>query len=287
MRVVIAREPGVLRERLRQAVLGAGLQCGEADCVVPADLPGRLIETQADLILVGLGSNPTASLSTIQETAAQTSAPIFAVGLCADPGQILQALRCGAREHLDEEGIREELLAALGKLRKANAAGPEWGWIVSVLGAKPGTGVTTVACNLAIALAGRSPDRVALAELGAGVPELALDLDLQPPHSLAELAAGWERLDMALMRQALVSHPARLSVLAHKAETLESAGMQPAALKQILVLLRTMFAYTVLDLGHTTDPARLEALALAHKVVLVVNLDVPRYGSPASSWSSS
>ena len=43
MRVIIAREAGALRERLRQAVLGTGLQCAADDCVSFADLPGRLL----------------------------------------------------------------------------------------------------------------------------------------------------------------------------------------------------------------------------------------------------
>jgi pilus assembly protein CpaE len=275
MRVVIAREPGVLRERLRQAVLGIGLQCGEADCVAPAELPARLIGAPADLVLVGLTSNPAAGLSVIEQAARHTSVPIFAVGSSADPGQILQTLRHGAREHLHEEGVRDDLLAAVARLQRSGAAAPQWGWILSVIGAKPGVGVTTVACNLAFALAGQHPDRVALAELGASVPELALDLDLEPPHSFSELAASWNRLDPTLMRQALVRHPARLSVLAYKAETLAPATLEPVAARQILVLLRAMFDFTVLDLGHTPDAACVEALGLAHKVVLVVNLDVP------------
>jgi pilus assembly protein CpaE len=150
-----------------------------------------------------------------------------------------------------------------------------WGQLLAITSAKPGSGVTTVACNLADGLACQYPTRVALAELAAGVPELALDLDLQPPFRLAELIAERDRLDATILRQATVVHAGRLSVLAHQADTLQPAAPDAAVMRHILVLLQTMFDYTVIDLGHQHDAACLEALAMAQRIVLVVNLDVP------------
>jgi pilus assembly protein CpaE len=275
MRVIIAKEAGVRRERLRQAVLGIGLECGAGDCVSYVELPGRLLQAPADLVLVGLDAAPEAALPIIRQAAAQTRVPVFAIGVAMQAEQVLQTIRSGAREYLHEEGVCDELLAALGKLRQTNGTVLNWGEILAVIGAKPGSGVTTVASNLAFALAGTYPGRVVLAELGAGVPELALDLDLQPTHNLADLAAGWDRLDATLLRRALVGHPARLSVLAHAPGTLQAPDLQPSVARQILVLLRTMFDYVVIDLGHTTDGAPREALDLAHKIVVVFGLDVP------------
>jgi pilus assembly protein CpaE len=275
MRVVIAREAGVLRERLRQTVLGAGLQCAANDCVSYTELSDRLAQAPADLVLIGLGAEVQRGLPVIETAAAQTKVPVFAVGLSSDSQQILQALRKGAREYLHEEDLHTELLSALGKLRQTGAAPVQWGKIITMTGAQPGIGVTTVACNVAFALAANYPGQVVLAELGGGVPELALDLDLQPRHSLTDLVASWDRLDTTLMRRALVEHPGRLSVLAYKPETLQPAFVEPPAMRQMLALLRSMFKFTVVDLGHGVDPTHLEAVALADKVVLVVRLDVP------------
>jgi pilus assembly protein CpaE len=275
MRVVIAREPGIVREQLRQVVLGLGLQCSGADCVEPTSLSARLLEAPADLILVGVRSDDIRGLAAIRQAAGQVGAPVFAVGPSTDADMILQALRAGAREYLHEETVYDELLAALGKLHKTSPSALRWGQLLAVTGAKPGTGVTTVACNLADGLATLQPTRVALAELAAGVPELALDLDLKPPHSLAELLGARDRLDATLLRQAVVVHAGRLSVLAHQPDALQPAAPDAAAMRQILVLLQTMFEHTIIDLGHQLDPARLTALHMAHRVVLVINLDVP------------
>ena len=214
-------------------------------------------------------------LPIIEQTAGQTKVPVFAVGLSSDSQQILQAIRKGAREYLHEDDLQTELLGALGKLQQTGAAPVQWGKIIAVTGAMPGIGVTTVACNVGFALAATYPGRVVLAELGGGVPELALDLDLKPPHSLADLVAGWDRIDATLMRRALVEHSGRLSVLAYPPETLQPVLLEPPAMRQMLAILRSMFAFTIIDLGHDIDPTHLEAINLADKVVLVVRLDVP------------
>jgi pilus assembly protein CpaE len=111
--------------------------------------------------------------------------------------------------------------------------------------------------------------------LGPTVPELALNLDLKPRHSVSDLALNWDRMDPAMLRHGLVVHPTGLNILAYKAETLQAAVLEAPALRQLLLLMRAMIAYSVLDLGHSCDPARLTALTLSDKVVIVLRLDVP------------
>jgi pilus assembly protein CpaE len=274
MRAVIADESSKLGDRLRQVVLGVGLECGAADRVSYANLQGRLTQAPADLVLVVLGADRSDGLALIQELA-RTSLPVLAVGPSSDSQQILQALRAGARGYMDEAHLREELLGALEKLHAAGSVPFRRGQTIAVLAATPGTGVTTVASSLAFALAERAPQRVALAEVGSGVPDLSLNLNLDPRHTVADLADQWERLDATMLRQALVEHPAGVNVLAYKPETLNTAPIQPTAMRQTVILLSALFDFTVLDLGHSTDVSRLEALALASSVVLVVRLDVP------------
>jgi pilus assembly protein CpaE len=111
--------------------------------------------------------------------------------------------------------------------------------------------------------------------LGGQVPELALNLNVRPQHSLADLAIREDRLDSTLLRQLLVEHAAQLNLLVHQPDTLQATVLAPAVMRTILVLLRTMFEYTVIDLGHLAHPAGMAALELASKVVVVVGLDVP------------
>jgi pilus assembly protein CpaE len=275
MRVVIASDKPGLREAMRPIVLGAGVECGLGDCVSFTDLPVRLAKAAADLVLVALGTDLPGAQSAIHYASTHTRGPVLAVGPSSNPQPILQAIRSGAREYLDEARLREELRAALDKMHQVGAVVYRRGKAYAVTAAAPGTGVTTVATSLAFALAAQHPKQVVLTEVGAPVPELALDLDLEPKHTLAEVVSDWQRLDPTMMRQALVEHSGGVQVLAHRPETLMPGRLDLAAMRHLLVLLRSMFEYTVLDLGHTIDDGAMEAMRLSDPVVVVVRLDVP------------
>jgi pilus assembly protein CpaE len=274
LRVVIATTSEGLRDQLRHQVLGMGFECAAGDCVAHTELPVRLAQG-ADLILISTTEPEAQVLEAIQHARGHGNAPILAVGPVQDPKLILQAQRCGAREFIDLARLEEEFPLALERLRQAGAMKARQGKTVAVISANPGAGVTMVASNLAFALAESYPGRVALAEVGAGVPELALDLDLAPPHTVEELVGDWERMDPRMVRQALAEHPAGVQVLACAPESLSPADVSQNAMRRTVLLLQSLFDFTVLDLGHSLTASALEALALTHVVVVVVRLDVP------------
>jgi pilus assembly protein CpaE len=275
MRVVVASENAGQREQLRPQLLGAGLECGGADCVPYSELEARLAHAGADLVVVHIGADPASAWPIIAKTAARVAAPVLAVGPTSDAQFVIQALRGGAREYLDEGKLREDLPTALEKLRQSGAIKFKVGRTLAVTAVCPGSGVTTVAVNLAFALADTNPKQVVLAELATDVPSLALSLDLQPRHSAAELVRDWSRTDATMLRQSLAEHAAGVQVLAHAPETLSAAPVEPPAMRHLALLLRTLFDWTVLDLGHSAHAAAVEAMQLAEAVVVVTRLDVP------------
>lgn len=277
MRVVLAQERVQNREQPRAAALGLGLVCESTDCVGLEDLPVRLSQGEADMVMVNLNpQNFSRGLLTIQQTALQSSVPVLALGPTNDPQLILQAMRAGARVYLDERNIRDELSAALLHLGQAGTMlEGHRGEVMLICSAVPGVGVTTVASSIAFALAEKHPNQVMLGELGAGVPALALALDLHPRYTINDLRQNWERFDCTMMRQTLHEHPGGVYILTHPPEMLESEPMEPMAIRNMLLLLKSMFEYVVIDLGHHLDAAMVSALALADKVVVVTRLDVP------------
>jgi pilus assembly protein CpaE len=275
MRVIIAGVPEEMRQGVRQTVLGTGVECDAEDCVTYAELPYRILHSRADLIVFWLGANPGLALPVLRHAAGQTRAPIVALGSTTNSQDIVQVMRNGASEYLQEDDLAEGLLATLKKMRQAGSPVVQWGQIIAVTGAKPGVGVTTIACNAAFALATAYPRRVVLAELGHQVPELALNLDVDPKFDLNDLALREGRLDTTLLRQLLVQHQAQLDLLVHRPTTLQASMLPAPVMRTVLVLLRTMFEHTVIDLGHLSNPASRAALTLAGKIVVVVSLDVP------------
>ena len=276
MRVVIANENASPKDWYRQAVLSVGLECEAADCVPYSELPVRLATGAVDLALVVVpgGAVTESALATVGHAAA-LGLPVFATGQPLDPQDILDLIRHGAREYVEQDNLPDVLPDLVARLAQTGAVVYRRGRLVAVTGAVPGAGVTTVAANLAFALGQKYPGRVALAEVGTGVPELALALDLTPRYTVADLAANADRLDAAIMEQALVTHDAGVRILAHKAETLHAAPLPRAVMRQTLLLLQALHEFVVLDLGHTVDDALLEALTLAETILVLTRLDVP------------
>ncbi|MCI0455828.1 MAG: hypothetical protein L0Z62_02450 [Gemmataceae bacterium] len=275
MRVVIAADNPERQTQLRQATLGLGMECGAEDCASLANLGERVALAAPALVLVDVGGDLGAAQAAIQTVVSAHGVPVLAVGPAAHPQDILLTLRSGAREYIDQGRLREDLPLALQKLQLASGTALKRGRLFAVISASPGSGVTTVATNLAFALAQHHPRQVALAELGVQVPELSLILDIAPHNSISDMVSHWERLDATMVRQVAVEHPSGVYVLGHPPETLTTPHLDPTAVRQTLALLRTLYDCTVLDLGHRADDTTLEALTLAETVVAVVRIDVP------------
>jgi pilus assembly protein CpaE len=280
MRVVIATDSPEFRDLFRQAALSIGLDCASEDCVTLAAVTARLAQAPVDLILVDIGTDAAAGLDVVKLAAARTNLPVLAAGPVDDPQRIIRALRAGAREYLDQNNSRDELAQALEKVRPPGTIGRRQGRLIAVTSACPGCGVTTAASGLAFALARQDSGQVVLAEIGNGVPELALDLDLEPRHSPADLARDWQRMDITMLQHAFVDHPTGVQILAYPPGTLAPAALAASALEELLLLLRQTCGVAVLDLGHAAPGldgkrACLDALLSADLIVVITRLDVP------------
>ena len=278
MKVVIAQQNAEHFDAVRQVVLGLGMDCGPRDCVAFADLSARLSPGPVDLVLVRAGSDGASAREVIREAVRLTRAPVLAFGPVTDARQILEITHGGAREYLDEGRLREELERFLEQLRDANEADFGSGVVFSVTSPTPGAGVTTLATNLAFVWGRTAPHRVVLAELGRDPAELAGRLGLELIHGAVDVCGSGERLDGVLIRQALSyakEDSTGVGVLAHMPETFAPEAIDPAAMRRLLVLFRSLFAHTVLDLGHSPHEEHFQAMRLSDLVLVVARLDVP------------
>lgn len=273
MRVLLAGDRTQDRDSGRRAALGVGFECSSSDCVPLADLRQRLSrEPAVHLVVVYLDPDPSAAIGVLRSAVGQSDQPIFAVS--SKPAETLRGELedVGVADLWPLDGVRESMLRSAELIRREGKTTGRRGRVVAVTAVLPGSGVTTVAAGLAFALAG---DSVALAELGAGTPELALDLDLQPPHSLAELLRAGDRMDARMVRDAAVRHEAGVDVLAYQCDTPAVEPVAADAARTIEILLRNVFDWSVLDAGHPTASGPGELLLNADAVILVARLDPP------------
>jgi pilus assembly protein CpaE len=274
MRAVLTSDkPGALTP-YRQTVAGMGMECSANDCVSFDDLRPRLgQQPPADLVLVFAAEDQVAALAAVQHA---TLVGVAVVAVTGDDQEYRNQLRrAGALDCIRPDNLRGELEGAVEKLDQQGVVRARRGEAVAVLAVQPGSGVTTVATGLAFALAARQPGRVLLAEVGNGVPEVAMDLDLDVKHSVGEVARNWQRSDPYMLRQAAVAHEQGVHVLGYPAGTLTADAIAPDAMTQLVVLARSLFDRVVLDLGHSVSPAGVAAVKLSASAFVVLRPEVP------------
>ncbi|MGA7288800.1 MAG: AAA family ATPase, partial [Terriglobales bacterium] len=143
------------------------------------------------------------------------NAAVFAVGPMTQPQLIVRTMRAGVREYIERPTSTTDLLEAFVRLtstRRKPGRENSRGKVFTVVNAKGGSGATTVAVNLALALqsAHHNTALVDLAPLG----HCALHLNLKPTFTVSDAVTNLHRLDSSLLDSFMARHDRGLQVLA-------------------------------------------------------------------------
>jgi pilus assembly protein CpaE len=207
-------------------------------------------------------------------------AAVFAVGSMAQPQLIVSAMRMGAKEFIERPTTTTDLLEAFVRLsttqRKVKREGPR-GKVFTVVNAKGGSGATTVAVNLALALQA-AHGNVALVDL-APLGHAALHLNLKAAFTVADAIRNLHRMDSSLLDSFMTRHTGGLQLLAG-ANTPASTEPSTAEYARLFDMLAGHFRYIVVDASSRVDGATRLVGNLSEKVLLVAHADV------ASLWSA-
>jgi Flp pilus assembly CpaE family ATPase len=164
---------------------------------------------------------------------------------------------------------------ALANARLAAESQPEEsralrGFVTAVFSPKGGSGVTTVALNLAIALAQRHPDDVVLLDLDVLFGHALSSLWLEPKGVLAQASpVSLSSLERPGLDIYLIPHSSSLRILPAATRPEEGQTITAEHVHAIVTVLRRHFGYVVLDLPHTFSEVALSGLELADRVLIV------------------
>jgi pilus assembly protein CpaE len=205
---------------------------------------------------------------------------VFAIGNLNQPQVIVSAMRSGAREFIERPTTTTDLLEAFVRLsaaqRRVRQEGPR-GKVFSVLNAKGGSGATTVAVNLSLALQS-AHGQTALVDV-APLGHAALHLNLKPIFTIADATRNLHRMDASLLESFMVRHNSGLQLLAG---TNVPAAVDPSTAEfvRLFDMLVTHYRYVVVDASTRFDAASRLIANLSECVLLVACTDV------ASLWSA-
>jgi DNA-binding response OmpR family regulator len=195
--------------------------------------------------------------------------PVVMLTAKAQTASQLEGFRAGAVDYITKPVHPQDLVARIALvLERVQAAQADEGpSIIAVAGAKGGVGATTLAVNMAAALAAQH--RTLLIDLEASGAD-AIHLGLEPQHGLADLAELENGpTDPAALRQVMTQHDSGLQLVA-AAET----NLDPARIGLILNHAAPFCDVCLLDLGWgVTQVTRLVAQRCK---VFVIVLDSDR-----------
>jgi pilus assembly protein CpaE len=244
-----------------------------------------LQKIRPDVLLLELPKDPANALKWTERIRLEfPDTAIFVSSSVKTPELIISAMRAGAQEFLSRPIDPDELKKAIEKVlilrKQLKAQTPQRGRIISVFSKKGGLGVTTLAVNLGVALSQVAEKRAALIDLDLQLGDVTSFLNLSSQYNIIDVCDKNGGVDEVKLQSCLTRHESGLFVLSEPKNPVESENISSSQINQILIILRSMFSYVIVDTPHILDSKTLEAFELSDNIILIVvpNLSSIRAG---------
>jgi len=238
----------------------------------------RLLEQVFDVILIELDSDTEFALDLVDSISVNDSATVMVYSAGSDPNLLVRSMRAGAREYLTapyDEDLIERALVRATAARHSQERMPEKepGRLLVFLGAKGGSGVTTIACSFSVALAQDPSDSTLLIDLALPMGDAALNLGIAAEHSTDDALANPEQLDASHLRQLVVMHQSGVAVLAAPSKVAEVEATK-GAIDRLIEVARQTFDNVVVDVGSRLDLMESSLFTKATRIFLVTQAGI-------------
>jgi pilus assembly protein CpaE len=205
-----------------------------------------------------------------------------------DQSYFRRAMGAGARDFLTKPPMIDELTDAVRKAGKyahenkkkdvplpTPVATPQ-GRVIFVYSPKGGTGRTTVAVNLAIALRTGEETKVAVVDGNLRYGDVAVFLSEQVKTTVYDLAPNADDLDDDFVRSVMVSNRASgVDVLAAPPRPEMADQITGEQFSKMLSYLKRIYTYIIVDTTSELTVAVQGAMEVADLIVLITTQDIP------------
>ena len=226
---------------------------------------------QPDVLVVDLRDQPQLPPAIALLKRQHPATGVLLVASQLDPALMLEAMRAGVNEFVTHPVSAPELQAAVKRL-VGNLAPSARGDIYAFIGAKGGVGTTTVAVNVATALAEATRDATLLIDMNMACGDAAVFLGAEPRFSVVDALENVQRLDTAFFSSLVVRSKPGLDLLGASARP-AAAQFAPNQFRSLFDFASQSYSHTILDLARS-DATVIDSLEAATKIVIVVNQEL-------------
>ena len=299
VRVIIVDDIAETRENVRK------LLQFEADIdVIGAAKSGRegiefSKEQDPDVILMDINMPDMDGIAATEEILRnQPHVQVIILSVQGDQNYMRRAMLAGARDFLTKPPMADELISAIHRAgemaqqeRAKNAqvhAIPSvpggsiatglsltQGKVITIYSPKGGTGCTTIAVNLALALHNEDT-RTTLIDGNFQYGDVAVFVNEQGKNTIIDLATRVNELDPEIVEGVMINHSASgVHILAAPSRPEYSERVSGDQFAELIDYLRQMYAYVVIDTTPLLTDITLAAIDKSDVIVLVTTQDIP------------
>ena len=187
------------------------------------DTVTQVLKQSFNVVIIDLDSDPEYTLKLVESICANGSTSVIVYSEQTDPGIMVRCLRAGAREFLHMPLTEAAMTEALVRVWARHLEAPmlesvvddlpeppvmqgKNGKLLVFMGAKGGSGVTTLACSFAVSLAEQSHKSTLLIDLNLPIGDAALNLGVRSDYTTQKALENADRLDSHFLSTLLVTH---------------------------------------------------------------------------------
>jgi len=256
-------------------------------------------ELDPDVVLMDINMPDMDGISATEAIhAKQQAVQVVILSVQSDQNYMRRAMLAGARDFLTKPPMGDELISAIrragemAKNEKSKAArvqvapvqgiaGPMAGFggprgkIVTVYSPKGGTGCTTLAVNLALAL-NNADTKVALVDGNLQFGDVAVFVNEQGKNTVLDLAPRADELDADVVEEVMLKHSTSgLNILAAPSRPEYAEKVSSSQFAKTLEFLTQLYAYVVVDTSPTLTDVTLATIDVSDVIILVTTQDIP------------
>jgi pilus assembly protein CpaE len=266
------------RENLKKYLVGMDRIWLEADSSRYEFFMEIVEQTAPDAVIIDLDGDENKALQLIVNVkGANPNCGVIGVSSRTDGHLILRAMRSGAGEFLNSPIQVDELMTALERVTQSSAGvtRSKSGSIISISGASGGVGCTSVAVNLACAIARDPSNSVVLIDLDLSLGDADVFLDTIPDYTLLDVAQNISRLDLAMLRKSLTKHELGVYLLPRPIHLEDMESISTEEFRKVMGLLKASFSHLVIDLSKSFNRLDMVAMQMSEHILMLTQLDLP------------